>query len=794
MQFTDLTTGINLNSWVWNFGDGTTAMQPNPVHTYNTIGNYTVTLTVTNSTGANSVATKTSYITVHDPLPVVSFTTNKTTGNAALGVKFTDTSTGYNINGWQWNFGDGTGNVTTQSPAHTFATYGTYKVYLTVTNDGGSVTSSATTITVKNATPVVSFSTNKTSGNAPLCIQFTDGTTGNNLQSWLWTFGDGTTSTSQNPIKTYSTAGTYSATLKVTNDGGSTTSAATTITVYNTAPVAGFTANPSSGTAQLTVAFTDTSTGAGITSRQWNFGDGSANVTTNNPSHTFNNVNATNATYTITYTITNNGGSSTIQHTINVVPQIAAANFNSNVTSGNVPLGVQFNDLSSGPVSSWQWNFGDGTSNATTASPAHTFTATGTYKVSLTVYNAGGVSTTATSNIIVHNATPTASFTENLTNGLSPLAIQFTDTSAGTNINGWQWNFGDGTSNATTKNPVHTFYSTGNTTSNFNVVLTVTNDGGSSTTSSNIVVHNPVPVANFTASPATGVTPLDVQFNDTSAGVTTSWLWDFGDGTTSTAKNPAHEFTNDNSKDVTYTVSLTVTNDGGSSTIQKIITVQPVAIILPPSALLAELAHLLYPITSAEADLVSLVHPASGVAMGLTYDNNGTQQAMNDSLMSLSSSGGTNVAAGLDQAITELDKSNSTSKMIILLTDGYSQTPEYDLEEANLAKEKGIQIYTIGMGMSDVDTLTKISETTGGKYSNATSVSQLVNVYTNIAYNLTANVSTGTNLNMLTNCSTDIRARYALCAEQCGCLDHDLYRRWEFDVRKSYRAPDKYWK
>ena len=336
--------------------------------------------------------------------------------------------------------------------------------------------------------------------------------------------------------------------------------------------------------------------------------------------------------------------------------------------------------------------------------------------------------------------------------------------------------------------------STGNTTSNFNVVLTVSNDGGSSTTSSNIVVHNPVPVANFTASPATGVTPLDVQFNDTSAGVTTSWLWDFGDGTTSTAKNPAHEFTNDNSKDVTYTVSLTVTNDGGSSTIQKIITVQPVAIILPPSALLAELAHLLYPITSAEADLVSLIHPASGIAMNLTYDNNETQQAMNDSLMSLSSSGGTNVAAGLDQAINELDQSNSTSKMIILLTDGYSQTPDYDIEEANIAKEKGIQIYTIGMGMSDVNTLTKISRNHGRQIFQCNirkPAGQCVYEYRIQPYGQRLY---GNELEHAHQLLADIRARYALCAEQCGRLDHDLYRQREFDVRKSCRACNKYWK
>ena len=138
VTFTDTSTNTP-KSWSWNFGDGSSvnSTQRNPVHTYATIGTYTVKLTATNSAGSN-IFTRTNYITVNSPVvtPVASFTGTPTTGKAPLIVTFTDTSTN-NPTSWSWNFGDGSAD-TSQNPSHTYSSAGNYTVALTAINSAGS--------------------------------------------------------------------------------------------------------------------------------------------------------------------------------------------------------------------------------------------------------------------------------------------------------------------------------------------------------------------------------------------------------------------------------------------------------------------------------------------------------------------------------------------------------------------------------------------------------------------------------------------------------------------------------
>ncbi|GAA1253579.1 PKD domain-containing protein [Arthrobacter pascens] len=189
--------------------------------------------------------------------PTTSFTASPTSGTVPLTVNFTDTSTG-SPTSWAWDFGDG-GTATTQNPSHTYSTAGTYTARLTATNAAGS-TSSTRTITVNPpggpAAPVASFTAAPTSGTVPLTVNFTDTSTGSPT-SWAWDFGNGATSTTQNPSHTYATAGTYTARLTATNSGGS-TSATATITVNPAPPASGITARSSStantSTATTTVA------------------------------------------------------------------------------------------------------------------------------------------------------------------------------------------------------------------------------------------------------------------------------------------------------------------------------------------------------------------------------------------------------------------------------------------------------------------------------------------------------------------------------------------------------------
>ncbi|HEX2907776.1 MAG TPA: PKD domain-containing protein, partial [Phototrophicaceae bacterium] len=272
------------------------------------------------------------------------------------------------------------------------------------------------------------------------------------------------------------------------------------------------------------------------------------------------------ATLTPTSTLTaTNSPTATLLPTATAALPRPSANFSANPISGSAPLAVTFLNYSTGTITTYAWNFGDGgTSNQ--LNPAHTYFTAGTYPVSLTVTGPGGTAS-ATINIIVNAATaaPVASFMANPTTGYAPLNVTFTSTSTGS-ITAYAWNFGDGgTSNQA--NATHSYASAGT----YTVSLTVTGPGGSNTASTTIIVNAvpAAPVASFTANPVTGNAPLNVTFTNTSTGSITTYAWNFGDGSTSAQANPTHSYVSGG----TYTASLTVTGPGGSNTASTTITV-----------------------------------------------------------------------------------------------------------------------------------------------------------------------------------------------------------------------------
>ncbi len=223
VQFTD--ESADASGWQWDFGDGSMSTDKSPSHVYENAGTYDVTLTATNRNGTD---TKHGTITVIAPtLPVAGFSANRTKGLAPLGVQFTDESTGY-ASGWAWDFGDvsfGTNNATIADPVHYYSKAGIYNVTLTAINSNGTSTlKKVSMITVVTPTiPVAGFTANRTSGTAPLGIQFTDQSTGY-ASGWEWNFGDGTVnSTEQSPVHTYASPGTYNVMLTAINDNGTNT-------------------------------------------------------------------------------------------------------------------------------------------------------------------------------------------------------------------------------------------------------------------------------------------------------------------------------------------------------------------------------------------------------------------------------------------------------------------------------------------------------------------------------------------------------------------------------------------
>ena len=326
----------------------------------------------------------------------------------------------------------------------------------------------------------------------------------------------------------------------------------TGVTAAPTVLAADFTASPTSGGAPLTVNFTDLSTGT-VTGWLWNFGDGTTS-TAQSPTHVYQQV----GTYTVSLTVVGPSGSDTKTNVdyINVVVPPPVADFTGTPLSGPAPLQVSFTDTSTGTVSGWLWIFGDG-SVSNVQNPVHTYSTPGTYTVSLFVSGPSGTDQEVkTDYITVAEPPPVADFSGTPTSGFSPLTVSFTDLTTG-NVGLWLWIFGDG-STSNLQNPVHTYNNPGT----YTVTLTVLGAGGSdSETKTNyITVSNPAPVADFSATPTTGIAPLTVTFTNLTTGPATSWLWDFGDGNTSTAQDPVHQYLSPG----TYTVSLTATGPNGS--------------------------------------------------------------------------------------------------------------------------------------------------------------------------------------------------------------------------------------
>jgi len=233
VTFTDTSSGSATN-WFWNFGDGgTTNVATNSVlYTYNVAGVYSVT-EIVSGLGGSGTNTQTGYVTALAPV-VASFTGSPTNGVVPLTVTFTDTSSG-SVTNWSWSFGDGgTTNVTTNSVLYTYNTPGVYSVSETVSGLGGSSTiTNVNYITALTPPPVASFTAASTSGAAPLNVSFTDTSSGS-ITGWAWVFGDGNTSTSQNPSDIYANPGSYTVQEIVSGLGGSSTdTVAGLISVYD---------------------------------------------------------------------------------------------------------------------------------------------------------------------------------------------------------------------------------------------------------------------------------------------------------------------------------------------------------------------------------------------------------------------------------------------------------------------------------------------------------------------------------------------------------------------------------
>ena len=327
--------------------------------------------------------------------PTARFTATPSSGTAPLTVQFTDQSDNTPTI-WLWDFGNGQ-QSTAQHPSFTYTEAGIYSVTLTVRNSAGANTVVQTALITVNAPVVVpkaQFTATPTTGTAPLTVQFTD-QSDNTPTTWLWDFGNGEQSTAQHPSFTYTEAGTYSVTLTARNSAGADTSVQTALIVVNApvvVPKAQFTATPTTGTAPLTVQFTDQSDNT-PTTWLWDFGNGEQS-TAQHPSFTYTEA----GTYSVALTVRNSAGADTTVQTALIVVRAPVftptANFNGPGNCVDAGASVSFKDVSTNQPEQWYWAFPGGTPNTSTlANPVVTYTLPGTYDVQLVVANAAGADT-----------------------------------------------------------------------------------------------------------------------------------------------------------------------------------------------------------------------------------------------------------------------------------------------------------------------------------------------------------------------------------------------------------------
>ena len=543
-------------TYLWAFGDGYTSTLATPSHTYAASGFYNVTLTVTNAQGCASTVTVGGYMHVFD-LPSVSFSASSsgyycgTPGHAV----FTSSIFGTGPYSYDWDFGDGSPHSYVPNPTHDYLSTGTYGVTLIVTDGNGcrdtlfrpgfihvgGVTANFTTVTNACKYAIIPFSN-----------------TSSTHTGSQWYFGDGGSSTLDNPSWAYSASGTYTVTL-IASNGPCHDTIRHVINIYP-GPTGTFVITPDTPCpAPVTLNFNATVPSGCTVS--WNYGDGSALGSGLTTAHMYGWRGVYNISMVITDPVT--GCKDTVRQT-KTLYDLVFTTTDSNI-SGCAPLRVHFytNAVTHEPDTtatytypypfrSYTWTWGDGTAAGSGPSPYHTYTAAGVYHAVVVAVTANGCIVTDTLEIRVGNP-PVVTF------DAAPLhlcyhnnSVTFTTTVIVGPVDEFDWFFGDGTTYSDSLPVIsHHFILPGVFSA---TVIPYYNGcrGLPYVFTGTITIDSPksVILTDVSCSPHTLV-----RFADSSLG-DDSHVWLFGDGITSTLDNPTHTYPGTGS----YTVLLATYN------------------------------------------------------------------------------------------------------------------------------------------------------------------------------------------------------------------------------------------
>ena len=487
------------------------------------------------------------------------FTSSPNAGCPPLVVSFADNSTG-NPTSWKWDLGNNTISYL-QNPIATYFNPGTYNVKLIITSASGVDSVVKSQFITVYSLPEPKFSASDTAGCFPLKVNFTDSSIAGSgtIASWQWDFGDGNLSNLQSPQHTYTSTGNYTVILKVVNSNGC-SKVITKPTLIKT--VNGVNAIFSYSSVQgcstpTPVTFTNASTGTGVLTYLWNFGDNGSSATTS-PVHNY----MAGGSYTVSLIVKNSYGCADTL----IKPNAINIGFVKAIMTMPDTLCVDqmFRAINNSNPSTFlgtTWNFGEGTIGHAPSYPM-SYSVAGTYVVKM-ITDFGSCSDSVTKSVVVLPK-PVASFTAlNTTACSGPLTVTFNNTSTG-GVR-YVWDFGDSTATSTATSPVHTYTQMGS----YSVTLHIINPNGCSDSifKENIVVISPPRIAKIDSLPLRGCVPFTIypKVVMVDSITPTGYKWIFGDGGTSTLANPTHTYTTAGSFDVTVIVT---TGPGCSDTLK----------------------------------------------------------------------------------------------------------------------------------------------------------------------------------------------------------------------------------
>ncbi len=562
-------------SYIWEFGDKnnnvlSTKKDTNIDFTYQEGGSKSIFLVAQDSvknpnTGSQEFCSATypdtsvkSKITVdvkEKPQPEFTFNTFCDTTSVSFQDNSTPPSSG-SITKRNWEFGK-MGVDSGTNPSFDFKSSGEYKVKLiTKTNNGckDSITKNVLVPFGVNA----DFSYQNNCKNEP--VQFTDSSTADStsIQSWEWRFGDGATSSQENPNHSYTSTGSYTVELIATSKKGCKDTIQKTITIYSD-PVSAFSVGNTCEGQDVDIQNNST-IGSGSLSYSWDFGDGTTGVG-KNPKKVY----SATGNYTIELVATSNNGckDTTRQSvTINATPQSqysvkntcldSTADFSNNST------------ISSGTINSYDWEFGDGNTSSAT-NPSHKYASEGNYASSLVTTSDLGCQDTASKQVTIH---PEPNAAMSFSNACEKDTVNFKDQSsiASGTLN-QNWDFGDGSTSGKA-NPKKVYSSDGS----YNVELIITSGKGCEDTATQTITIHPRSNPGFILSNQCKNDTVNFTDKTTFSGVSLNYQWEFGDGKTSTKKSPKHVYKTAK----TFSPQLTTTtNKGCKDSISKNVIIHP---------------------------------------------------------------------------------------------------------------------------------------------------------------------------------------------------------------------------